>query len=499
MSEQLVVLLVIVPLITAPLCLILRKPNWVWGMSAVACLLVLIISSVLWHQCDKYGPISYAFGGWEPPWGIEYRIDSLSSFLLVAISLVSFGVISFARKSVEHEITPHKVPQFYAALLLTLTGFLGIVSTADIFNLFVFFEISALSSYALISTGPRRSALIAAYRYFIMGSIGATFLLAGIGFLYLQTGTLNMPDLSSRLATLEVSAATKMAFVFIVVGIGLKMALFPMHVWLPNAYRFAPSTVTIFLAAISSKVAFYVLIRFCFDIFSFEFSFGSMALGYILIPLSLLAMVLGSITAIFQTDIKFMMVYSSVASIGYLVLGVCLLSQLGIQASLIHLFNHALTAAALFMALGCISYQISNHTPLKDSLKLSDLGGLGQRMPYTMAGFLVAGLSLVGAPLTAGFISKWYLILAVLEAEWWSVLPVLVIAMLLALVYVWKVVEVAYFQPINEKISDVQEAPLPLLLPLWVLAAGCIYFGVHSTLVTHTSSQAAKLLLGGSS
>ncbi|WP_019530062.1 monovalent cation/H+ antiporter subunit D family protein [Dasania marina] len=445
--------------------------------------------------------MSYAFGGWEPPWGIEYRIDALSSLLLIIVSFVSLATACFSRNNVESEIARHKIPQFYTALLLMLTGFLGIVSTADVFNLFVFYEISALSSYALIASGQHRAALLAAFRYFIMGSLGATFLLIGIGLLYLQTGTLNMLDLASRLAALEESAATQMAFAFIIAGIALKMALFPLHVWLPNAYRFAPTTITVFLAAVSSKVSFYVLIRFCFDIFPFEFSFESMSVSHLLVPLSLLAILLGSIVAIYQIEVKSIMVYASVASIGYMVLGICLLSPLGLQASLIYAFNHALTAATLFMAIGCLSQQLRaiKKTPQASSenLKLSDLGGIGQRMPYTMAVFIISGLSLVGAPLTVGFISKWYLIWAVVDAGWWFVLPIVIIATLLALAYVWKVVEAVYFHAANKNMAQVQEVPLPQLLPLCFLAAACIYFGIHSAVITDTSAQAAKLLLGG--
>ena len=189
---------------------------------------------------------------------------------------------------------------FYTAWMLCLTGLLGITITGDAFNVFVFLEISSLSSYVLISLGSERRALIASLRYLVMGTIGATFIVLGVGLLYVMTGTLNMVDLAERLAAVEDTRTVKVAFVFLTVGIGIKMALFPLHAWLPNAYAYAPSAVSAFLAGSATKVAVYVWLRFFFTIFGADFALDSMSMDLVLLPLALMAIVVASTIAVFQ-------------------------------------------------------------------------------------------------------------------------------------------------------------------------------------------------------
>ena len=210
------------------------------------------------------GPISYHLGGWEPPWGIEYRIDALNGFVLVLVSVVGAVIMPFARRSVGFEIEEWREAWFYCMYLLCLTGLLGIAVTGDAFNAFVFLEISSLSTYVLIALGPDRRALLAAFQYLVMGTIGATFYVIGVGLLYLLTGSLNMVDIAARLAPAWAgnSRAIVAALAFVTVGISLKLALFPLHVWLPNAYAYAPSWATAFLSATATKVAIYLLVRF---------------------------------------------------------------------------------------------------------------------------------------------------------------------------------------------------------------------------------------------
>ena len=252
--------------------------------------------------------------------------------------------------------------------------------TGDAFNLFVFLEISSLSSYVLIAMGKDRRALTASYQYLVLGTIGATFIVIGIGLLYAETGTLNMADLAKRLADQPLSRTIGAAFGFLVVGISLKLALFPLHLWLPNAYTYAPSVVSAFLAATATKVALYVLLRFLFTIFNVKLSFGVMPLDTILLVLAVIAMFAASAVAIFQTNLKRMLAYSSVAQIGYMVLGISFANVNGLAAGIIHLFNHALMKGGMFLALGCIFYRIA-------SVNINDMAGMGRRMPWTMGAF----------------------------------------------------------------------------------------------------------------
>ena len=489
MSAHLPVLQVVVPLLAAPLCLFLRKGRAAWGLAVLASVSSWVIALQLLRRTRAEGVISYAIGDWAPPVGIEYRVDLVNAWVLLIVSTIGAVVSLYSIASVEREVEPRRIPLFYAAYLLCLSGLLGIAITGDVFNVFVFLEISSLSAYALIALGQHRRALTSAFRYLIMGSVGATFIVIGIGLLYAMTGSLNMADLAELLPAVRESRTVKVAYGFLAVGFCLKLALFPLHLWLPNAYAFAPSAVTAFMASTATKVAVYMLLRFFLTVFGAPFSFDVMALDRVLLPLALVAIVSMSLVAIFQVDVKRLLAYSSVAQIGYMILGLSFATVTGLTATLLHLFNHALMKGALFMAMGCVMYRIG-------SVRIDAMAGLGKRMPWTMAAFVVGGLSLVGVPLTVGFVSKWYLILGALERGWWPVAVLVLLTSLLALVYIWRVVEAAYFRdfPGDGKTS---EAPWTLLGPTWALVALNLYFGIDAARTADVARRAAETLMAG--
>ncbi|MCB1717163.1 MAG: monovalent cation/H+ antiporter subunit D family protein [Candidatus Competibacteraceae bacterium] len=489
MSHHLPILQVILSLLAAPLCALLPAGRLPWLLALVVSTLSLLIAGTLLSQVWDGAVISYALGGWPPPIGIEYRVDVLNAFILLLVTIIGTLVMLYAYASINSEIERKRQPLFYAAYLLCLSGLLGITITGDAFNVFVFLEISSLATYTMIALGRNRRALTASYQYLIMGTIGATFILIGIGLLYAMTGTLNMADLAVRLPAVDGARTVQAAFAFLTVGICLKLALFPLHLWLPNAYAYAPSVVTAFIAATATKVAVYLLLRFFFTIFGNEFSFGSMHLHFVLLPLALAAILATSTVAIFQNNIKRLLAYSSVAQIGYMILGIAFASVTGVTAGILHLFNHALMKSALFLALGCVVYRIG-------SCNLNDMAGLGKRMPWTMAAFVAGGLSLIGVPLTVGFISKWYLILGALERGWWWVAVLVLIGSLLAVIYIWRVVETAYFKPAPEGQTARCEAPLSMLVPMWILVLANFYFGIDASLSTGAARFAAQQLLG---
>jgi multicomponent Na+:H+ antiporter subunit D len=478
---------VVIPLLAAPLCVLLRHSWLSWLLATLTSWACLVISVLLLFAAAESGPISYALGGWEPPWGIEYRIDSLNAFVLVVVSLVFAIVLPFARRSAAQEIAPERLHLFYAMVLLCLTGLLGIAATGDAFNLFVFLEISSLSSYVLISLGRDRRALTSAYRYLVIGTIGATFYLIGIGLAYMATGTLNMADMAARLAPLHGSRTVQASFAFLTVGVCLKLALFPLHLWLPGAYTYSPSAVSAFLAATATKVSAYVLLRFLYTIYGIDFVFGDLPLAYALMALAVLAMFVGSLVAIFQEDLKRMLAYSSIAQIGYIVLGLTIANLDGLTSSIVHLLNHALIKGGMFLALGCAMFRLG-------SVQLKDLAGLGRRMPFTAAAFLVGGFGLIGVPLTGGFISKWYLVKAALESGWWPVAVLVLVSSLLAVAYVWRAAEVLYER--KGTVSLGEEAPVSLLIPTWVMIGASIWFGIDSTVPVEFARLAAAQLLG---
>ena len=488
MTYHLPVLLVVVPLVAAPIAALLNSPRLSWAVAVAATLWALYAALELLSQTMAAGAIHYELGGWPAPYGIEYVVDPVNAWVVVIVALIGALVAPYARVSVEREITEDRIPLFYAAFILCLTGLLGIAVTGDVFNVFVFLEISSLSAYALIALGSDRRALTASFQYLIMGSVGATFIVIGIGLMYVMTGTLNMADLADRLPEVSGTRTIPVAFTFLTVGITLKLALFPLHLWLPNAYTYAPSAVTAFIASTATKVGVYLLLRFFFTIFGVTFSFDVMQLDRILMPLALIAIVTMSLVAIYQENVKRLLAYSSVAQIGYMVLGISFASVLGLTAGILHLFNHALMKGALFMSMGCVMYRVG-------SVRLERMNGLGRAMPWTMAAFVVGGLSLIGVPFTVGFISKWYLVQAALEQGMWPVAGVVLLGSLLALMYVWKVVEVAYFREADPELG-ISEAPLSLLVPTWVLVLGNLYFGINASDSVGIATRAAEVLLG---
>jgi multicomponent Na+:H+ antiporter subunit D len=498
MDHHIPVLLIITPLLAAPLCVIVRQKFAVQFIVVAISWITFGLAIALQAKVLSSGTIEYQLGGWAAPWGIEYRIDTLSAFVLTFVSAIGAVVAAFAPRSVSDEIPEDRQYLFYTQYLLCLAGLLGIAATGDLFNLFVFLEISSLSSYALISLGRSRRALMAALHYLFMGTIGATFILIGIGLMYMMTGTLNMADMAERLrmdvavngtvVRVNETRTVLVAFAFLSVGISLKMALFPLHEWLPNAYTFAPSTVTAFLAATATKVSVYILIRFVYTVYGAGFAFRSLPFDSGLMVLALMGIVVASSIAIFQPNIKRMLAYSSVAQIGYIVLGISFASSNGLTAGIVHLFNHALIKGGLFLAMGCFMLRLG-------SVELDDLRGVGRRMPFTMFAWSLGGLGLIGVPLTAGFISKWYLMSAALEQGAWPIGLLILMSSLLAVIYVGRVIEVAYFHDPLERHSTVKEAPLSLLVPTYTLIGASLVFGLWTTFSADVARRAAEELL----
>ncbi len=486
MGNNISLLLVVIPLIAAPVVAVLPRGRLPWAVALLVTSLCAVLAGMQLWAVLYDGVISYELGGWAPPWGIEYRIDAVNAFVALIVAAIAAITLPYALLSVEQEIPEEKIPLFYSALLLCLTGLLGITQTGDIFNVFVFLEISALSSYALISLGRERQALTSAYQYLIMGTIGATFFLIGVGLIYSQTGTLNMQDMATILPGVAHLKTVDTGFAFIMIGIALKLALFPLHLWLPNAYTYAPSVVTVFLAATATKVAVYVMLRILFTVFPHSFALATPA-EELFIMAGIASIIVASTYAIYQVDVKKLLAYSSVAQIGYMALGIGFASATGVTAALIHLFNHALMKGALFMAVGAIIYRIG-------ACRMDQIHGLGRAMPWTFGAIVIGGLSLIGVPGTAGFISKWYLVSAALEQEAWISVAVILFGSLLAVVYMGKLIEALYFKPATDSEKEVTEAPLLLLAPTWVLVFANIYFGLDTNLTVGLAETAAATL-----
>ena len=246
-TPHLPALQVVVPLISAPLAVLARRAGPAFVVTTLASWVAFAVAIALWLDVGQSAPITYAIGSWPPPWGIEYRVDRLSSFVLLIVSgMAASSLCPTAAPASSARSRASSTISSTPCLRCVCAGLLGITITGDAFNLFVFLEISSLSTYVLIALGRDRRALIAAFQYLVMGTIGATFIVIGIGLLYLMTGTFNLTDMAGRLRRFASTRPVLAALAFLTVGISLKLALFPLHQWLPNAYTYAPSAVSAF-------------------------------------------------------------------------------------------------------------------------------------------------------------------------------------------------------------------------------------------------------------
>ncbi len=422
------------------------------------------------------GPMHYYLGGWAPPIGIEYVLDNLSAFMAVLITFVAFLSMFYSRQSFLKEV-PDKIVPLYALILLLLAGLVGIVVTGDLFNVYVFLEIASLAAYAVMAIGSDK-APVAVIRYVIIGTVGACFYLLGVGFLYFATGSLNMADVANILPTLGDSRLVVAAAVFIVIGMALKMALFPFHIWLPDVYTYSPSGVITFVAPLMTKVGAYVILRMLISVFLPNYLTETIPIMTVIAWLAAGGFRVGSVMAIAQKDLRRMLAYSSVAQICYVALGIGLANPLGLIGAMLHIMNHAFMKGCLFQVSGGIRYRTG-------MIQIPRFAGLGRHMPWTMGAFTVAAISMVGIPPAAGFYSKWYLVLGSVAADNWVFVVVILLSSLLNAVYFFRVLEKVYATPPgdDEAVNKAVDPPKGMVVPMVVMAVGIIVLGIINVVV----------------
>lgn len=453
----------------------LAQPIALAGTGVAALISVLAFLNYL-----EFGPIRYFFGGWEPPVGIEFVYDGLSGFFVMVINVVAFFVLIHSKHVALKEYADKEMAYFSLAMLMML-GFNGMLLTGDLFNLYVFLEISSLASYALISIGSKQ-APYAAFRYLIIGTVGGTLYLLGVGFLYTVSGTLNIIDMTAMLPMLTESRAITAALVLMVIGLGVKAAIFPMHGWLPDSYTFASTSSSALIAPIGTKVAAYILFRIVLYLYGVELTDAVIPITYILGVLACLGILYGSIMAIAQTDLKRMLAYSSVSQIGYIIMGLSLVNPWGFAGALLHVLNHAVMKACLFLVSGNIKFK-EGHT---DITLFND--GYRKKYPWTMAAFTLAAVSMVGLPPLAGFFSKWYLVLGTMDNANWLFLVVIIVSSLLNAVYFFRILEKVYMMNPDkgQKVAadeKYDEAPVFMTFPMVVLALGLLAIGFANAII----------------
>jgi multicomponent Na+:H+ antiporter subunit D len=429
-------LLVVVPIVLAlaPVAVGRVRPNagWLAGVAAAVAHLALS-ASVLWTVLSA-GRVSYAVGGYPPPFGIELVADGVSATLAVLVSVVTLATVVYA-----HAAGPRS-NAFYSELLILTAGLSGMVVTADLFNLYVFLEISGLATYALVATGRSPAAALASLKYLLVGTIGASLYLLGVGYLYVATGSLNMADLATLLPAVGYGSPLVLTgFALLVIGLVVKTALFPVHTWQPDAYAESPDSVTAYISALVSTAAAYALFRVVYAVFTPAFDAAVPFALDTLVVLASVSVVVGSVLAVLQSDLKRMLAYSSVAQFGLVVAGFAVVNETAIFGGLVHLVGHGVMKAGLFVAVGALATVAGGRT-------VDDLAGMADRAPVVSAAFAALAFALVGVPPAVGFAGKWHIVLGAVEAGRWLVAGVAVVSTLLTLAYFARVVERLYFR-----------------------------------------------------
>ncbi len=437
--------------------------------------------------------VSYILGGWTLDLfprgvGIEFRADILAALIAMIVLGVGLIVTVYSKIHVEKE-TPNKESVYYSLMLLQITGLAGICLTGDAFNLYVLIEVAALTGYGLIAIGSNRAAA-ATFNYLILGTIGASLYLLGVGYLYIKTGTLNMVGIrevieNSKLANSE---TLQVAFVLIGVGILIKMAFFPFHAWLPNAYCNAPTTTSCLLAPLVTKVMIYVMIRMILSVFGVKFSFESTIWVSWMPWLVVIAIVCAAFLALSQREIKRMLAYLIVAEVGYMVGGVWIYNYYGLIGSIFHIISDACMTLCLFLGAGIILHKCK-------TTHFDGLRGLFSRMPLTMIGFFIGGFSIIGLPPTCGFFSKWYLITGGMVSQRWEYMVVLMFSTMVMVILFFRLIERIHLAVeesgknlgkghgdlgLTKEQTRFDEAPLIMLIPLLVAASIVLLIGVYN-------------------
>jgi multicomponent Na+:H+ antiporter subunit D len=480
-----------VPLVAGALvpALARGRPGLARGLALATALFCTAATALLTRRVAMEGPFSYALGGWQPPWGIELRFDEFSAAALF-ISFIVLLVLVYSGPYVRQAVPAQRLTWYYSLLLINLGGMIGFVATGDLFNLFVFMELAAVSGYALVAVGGGRTAALAAFKYLIAGSVSSALILFCIGVVFSLTGTLNMADITLRLAEVEARAPVMLALAGMTVGFLVKAGLFPLHVWLPDAHAIAPTPINAVSSALMVKLGIVGVLR-VFGMFAAAGAVSMAPLYEVLAWLGALSVLAGAFFALFQQDIKLMLAYSTISNIGYIVLGLGLAGELAVTGATIHVLNHALIKATLFLAAGAMLHQSGYRT-------LSDLSGIGRAMPWTSLALLIGVLAVAGVPPTAGFICKWYIARGALEAGRPGFALVVLLGALLMFMYLGRMLNAFYFRaPRQEHMLAVREAPAAMLAPVLLLAALSVLFGLFGSVPVALVAPAVSRLAGG--
>ncbi len=482
-----IILILFISAFTMPL---VKKEKVVKGIGLISMIISSILSIAIFTYANSQGDILYRVGHYDSPWGIELQIGILESIMAILFTTICSIILWYSVYSVNKELNKSKIPLYYTLINLLIGALLGIVFTNDLFNAFVFIEISNIAACGIVIVKDKKENIRAALKYLILSSVGSGLVLMGIAFIYSITGNLNISYINREIATNFVvyEKSVLISLGLFTAGLGVKSAMFPMHVWLPDAHSNAPSTSSAILSALVLKAYIILFIKILYRVFGYEI-IKSFPILMIVLVLGSLGMIMGSVFAIMQKDLKRIIAYSSVAQMGYIFFGIGLGNKLGLVAAVFHIINHAVVKSSLFLVVGTIIEQTGEKY-------VKNLKGVGKEMPITLGIFTLGALSMVGIPLFPGFISKFNFAIGSIDANRSLFVIVILISSLLNALYYFPIVINGFFgeEYLKDKVFKSKEKPIIKILPIIVLAIGILYLGIASNGIIEVIDKAIVLV-----
>ena len=454
---------ILLPLIGAvvPIAASVRERRIGWPFAVAVLTLTFVLALVLSATVLLTGSVQYELGGIAAPYGIELFVDEFTIVVILLDSLVAGGVLVYTRTA------GPRGNAFYSCFLLLVGGMIGITVTADLFNLYVFLEIMGLSSYALVASSNSRWSTYAALKYLLVGTVGATFYLLGVAYLFAATGTLNMADLSVRITEVGYTEPLVVsAFVLLTLGLAIKIALFPVHTWLADAHASAPDGISAMISALVPAVAVYAFARVFFSVFGVEFLAANPLVAQGVLYGALFSLFAGSVFALLQRHIKLVLAYSTVSQFGLVVAGFAVANETAAFGAILQMFGHGIVKGALFVLAGMFALRFDG------ARTLPEYAGLAKRAPVMGFAFAALAVAMVGLPPTVGFFGKWYIAVGAIEAGHPIVAVLVLVSTLLSLGYIVPFVNQLYFRPFAAEIDD------PDAITRWMVVAVVVAAGI---------------------
>lgn len=473
-------------MISAFIIPLIKKKKISKDVSLITNTTVLIFSILVFINVIRYGGFYFNAGAPNTILGINWYIGQIESILGATFSFVAVLIIWYSSSSIKNEIPENKINFYYILINVLMASLLGIIYTNDLFNSYVFIEVSTLAACGIIVVKDKKENIKATIKYLIMSTIGSGLILMAIAYIYSITGHLNMSLIHEAIVnkTSLYPNSILIILTLFTLGLGVKSAMFPLHGWLPDAHSSAPTPSSAMLSGLVIKVYAFTLIKILFRVLSFEIVNTSIILD-IIILLGSCGMIFGSVMAITQKELKRMIAYSSIAQMGYIFFGIGLGTPAGVVAAVFHMIGHSVTKSALFICSGLMVEKSGNK-------KIKDLTGIGVEMPLTLVLFTLGAFSMIGIPILPGFVSKWYLSLSCIEINRLTLIIIILASSILNVVYYFPIIINGFFghENLEGKIYKSKSISFKRILPVIFLILAMVLVGGFSQSILNFISLA---------